>query len=96
MDERLKSLEHAVAVIEAKLPDLATNDGVESRLAKTETKIILWIVGVAIASGVAGRFLAGAPTAAPAPSQVPIVIQVPAAVPTPAAPTAAPPQQHKP
>lgn len=90
MEERLKSLERAVAVIEAKLPDLATNDGVEARLAKTETKIILWIVGVAIASGVVGRFLAPAPSAPT--SQPPIVIQVPSAQTSPT-PATAPPQK---
>lgn len=80
-----------MAVIEAKLPDLATNDGVEARLAKTETKIILWIVGVAIASGIVGRFLVPAMNAPT--SQAPIVIQVPPAQAAPSAPVVPP---HKP
>ncbi|CAN7608704.1 hypothetical protein LJR034_004656 [Caballeronia sp. LjRoot34] len=89
MDDRLKQLEHAVAVIEAKLPDLATNDGVDARLSKTETKIILWVVGAVVATGLGSKFIA--PPAAPTqPSAPPIIIQVPAQssppIQTPAAP----------
>lgn len=76
MEERLKILEHTVAVIEAKLPDLATNDGVDARLSKTETKIIVWVVGAVVATGLAGKFLFPAPVA---PAAAPIVIQMPAA-----------------
>jgi hypothetical protein len=65
MEERLKTLEHAVAIIEAKLPELATNDGVDARLSKTETKIIAWVVGAVIATGLAGKFLFPAPAAVP-------------------------------
>lgn len=75
MEERLKILEHTVAVIEAKLPDLATNDGVDARLSKTETKIIVWVVGAVVATGLAGKFLFPAPVA---PAAAPIVIQMPA------------------
>lgn len=39
MDDRLKQLEHAVAIIEAKLPDLATDDGVDARPSRAETKL---------------------------------------------------------
>jgi hypothetical protein len=78
MEERLKILEHAVAVIEAKLPDLATNDGVDARLSKTETKIIVWVVGAVIATGLAGKFIFPANTPAVAPAPAPIIIQVPA------------------
>lgn len=88
MDARLKTLEHAVAIIEAKLPELATNDGVDARLSKTETKIIAWVVGAVIATGIAGKFLFPAPSAAPAPA--PIIIQVPSAAPTAIAPTTPP------
>lgn len=76
MEDRLKALEHTVAVIEAKLPDLATNDGVDARLSKTETKIIVWVVGAVVATGLAGKFLF---PASPIPAAAPIVIQVPAA-----------------
>lgn len=83
MEERLRTLEHTVAVIEAKLPDLATNDGVDARLSKTEAKIIIWVVSAVIATGLAGKFLF--PPAAPAASSAPIVIQMPAP-PPPSAP----------
>lgn len=52
-------MEHAVAIIEAKLPELATNDGVDARLSKTETKIIAWVVGAVIATGLAGLMAKG-------------------------------------
>lgn len=87
MDDRLKKLEQAVSVIEAKLPDLATNDGVDARLSRTETKIILWVVGAVVATGLGGKFLNG--FSGPAQSNAPIVIQVPSSPPS-TAPTVAP------
>lgn len=79
MEDRVRKIESTLAVIEATLPKLATNDGVDSRVSKAETKIIMWVVGAVVLTGVGGKFLApSAPTSAPAAQPAPIILQVPA------------------
>lgn len=87
MEDRVRKIESTLAVIEATLPKLATNDGVDSRVSKAETKIIMWVVGAVVLTGVGGRFLV--PSApAPAVQPAPIILQVPSAMPAQTAPPA--------
>jgi len=89
MEDRVRKIESTLAVIEATLPKLATNDGVDSRVSKAETKIIMWVVGAVVLTGVGGKFLApSAPTPAPA-AAAPIILQMPAPA-SPQAPAPAP------
>lgn len=77
MDERLRKLEQSVGIIQAKLPELATNESVDARLSKSELKIILWVGGVVVATGLASKFIGGTAPPSPAAPSAPIIIQMP-------------------
>jgi hypothetical protein len=77
MDQRLRQIERSVGVIEAKLPELATNDAVEARLYRSETKIILWLGGLVVATGIAGKLIGSSAPAPTPPTLQPVIIQMP-------------------